>query len=254
MKRILLATLFILIATTCLFAQTQTPAPQLSRVQHITLNPGVRGEWLKFYQTEMLPALKKGGVKQSIVLQVTQGDLRQFSIITPLASFAELDEPSALTKALGQEGAQALTTKASRFYAEWRSSIVVGQPDMGIAPTSTEPAKLAIAIRTTVTPGRTAEYEKGFKENVLPAAKKTNVKGVLVAKVLTGGDTNEYRRLLLFDSHADMVKYTTDYNKAVAELKLSSAPAGIIAHSESLIVRFVPELSIRPEPQKAANK
>ena len=255
MKRILLATLFTLIATTCLFAQTQTPAPQLSRVQHITLNPGVRGEWLKFYQTEMLPALKKGGVKQSIVLQVTQGDLRQFSIITPLASFAELDEPSALIKALGQEGAQALTTKASRFYAEWRSSIVVGQPDMGIAPTSTEPAKLAIAIRTTVTPGRTAEYEKGFKENVLPAAKKTNVKGVLVARVLTGGDTNEYRRLLLFDSHADMVKYQTDYNKAIAELKLTpGAPAGIIAHGESLIVRFVPELSIRPEPQKAANK
>ena len=255
MKRILLATLFTLIATTCLFAQTQTPAPQLSRVQHITLNPGVRSEWLKFYQTEMLPALKKGGVKQSIVLQVTQGDLRQFSIITPLASFAELDEPSALIKALGQEGAQALTTKASRFYAEWRSSIVVGQPDMGIAPTSTEPAKLAIAIRTTVTPGRTAEYEKGFKENVLPAAKKTNVKGVLVARVLTGGDTNEYRRLLLFDSHADMVKYQTDYNKAIAELKLTpGAPAGIIAHGESLIVRFVPELSIRPEPQKAANK
>ena len=90
MKRILFATLFTLITTTISFAQTQTPAPQLSRVQHITLNPGVRVEWMKFYQTEMLPALKKGGVKQSIVLQVTQGDLRQFSIITPLASFAEL--------------------------------------------------------------------------------------------------------------------------------------------------------------------
>lgn len=255
MKRILFATLFTLIATTFSFAQSPTPAPQLSRVQHITLNPGVRVEWMKFYQTEMLPALKKGGVKQSIVLQVTQGDLRQFSIITPLASFAELDEPSALNKALGQEAAQALTTKASRFYAEWRSSILVGRPEMGIAPTSTEPAKLAIATRLTITPGRTAEYEKAFKENFLPAAKKTNVKGVLVAKMVTGGDTDEYRRLLLFDSHADMVKYQTDYTKAIAELKLTpAAPAGIIAHHESLIVRFVPELSIRPEPQKAANK
>ena len=73
--------------------------------------------------------------------------------------------------------------------------------------------------------------------------------------MVTGGDTDEYRRLLLFDSHADMVKYQADYTKAIAELKLTpAAPAGIIAHHESLIVRFVPELSIRPEAQKAENK
>lgn len=252
MKRILIATLFTFITTSFSFAQTPTPTPQLSRVWHITLNPGVHDEWVKFYQTEVLPALKKASVKQSIVLRVTQGDLRQYSIITPLESWAQLDEPGPVSKALGPDAARALNTKASRFYAEHRSFILVGRPEMGIAPTSTEPAKLAIATRVSVTPGNTAEYEKGFKENFLPAVKKANAKGLLVARVLSGGDTNEYRRLILFDTHAEMVKYTQDFDKARVELKLPRAPVGIIAHSESMIVRYVPELSIRPEVQKAA--
>lgn len=252
MKRILFATLFTLITTIISFAQTPTPVPQFSRMQVVTLNPGMSDEWRKFYQTEILPGLKKAGVKQLSVWRVAQGDLRQYILITPLESLAQLDEPGALVKALGQEAATALNKKQTLFFADWHSYILAGRPDLSIAPTSTEAPKLGLATKTSVTPGRVQEWVKGLKENLLPVVQKTGLKGMLTGQVAFGGNPNEFRALLFFDSYADLGKFQAAFNKAAAELKLTPmAPAGIIAESEFLVARYVPELSIRPEPQKA---
>ncbi len=234
------------------FAQTQPPAPQFYRVQVIKTNPGVSAEWQTLYKNEVLPALKKAGVKQQTVLQVVQGDVRQWVIISAaLENFAQLDEPTPLVKALGEEGARALNNKQGRLLAEWRSYVSQGRPDLGIAPASSEPMKLATSIKTIVMPGRAAEWEKFVKENLLPATKKAGIKGVLAGKVAFGGDTDEYRTLLLFDSYADGLKFAQALAKAQAELNLATAPpAGVVAHREALVVRYVPELSIRPAAQK----
>ena len=234
-------------------AQTPPPMPQFSRVQAVTLNPGVSDEWRKFYQTEIVPALKKGGVKQHSVWRVVQGDVRQYVLITPMESLAQMDEPIALAKALGQEAATALNKKQSRFFADWQMYIIAGRPDLSIAPTSTEAPKLGLATKTIVTPGRTQEWVKGVKENLLPVVQKAGLKGMLTGKIAFGGNPNEFRSLLLFDSYADLSRFQSEYGKAAAELKLSPmAPPGIVAQSEFLVARYVPELSIRPEPQKAA--
>lgn len=245
----------LLLAASIGFAQAQTPppVPQFSRMQVVKLNPGVSDDWRKFYQTEIVPALKKGGVKQHSVWRVMQGDVRQYVLITPLESLAQMDEPTALAKALGQEAATALNQKQSRFFAEWHTYILAGRPDLSIAPTSTEAPKLGLAMKTSVTPGRVPEWVKGFKENALPVVQKAGVKGLLTGRVTLGGDPNEFRSLMLFDSYADLDKFQAAYSKAAAELKLSPmAPAGIVAQGEFLVARFVPEMSIRPEPQKAA--
>ena len=257
-KSFLLTISALLLAVTVvpsIYAQTPTPTPtpQFSRLQVVKLNPGVSDEWRKFYQTELLPALKKGGVKQHSVWRVMQGDVRQYVLITPLESLAQLDEPTALAKALGVEAAAALNKKQSRFFAEWQMYTIVGRPDLSIAPTSTEAPKLGMAAKSIVTPGRVPEWVKGVKENVLPIAQKAGVKGLLTGQVVLGGDPNEFRTLLLFDSYADLGKFLSTYGKTAAELKLSpTVPAGIVVQNEFLVARYVPELSIRPEPQKAA--
>ncbi len=250
MKRFIFATLLIIIASTSAFAQTQAPAaPQFYRVQVINMNPGMADEWRKFYQTEIMPAIKKGGTKQSIVLNVTQGDVREYMIISPLESLAQLDELTSLAKALGQEAAHALNLKQGRFFAEWHSYITQARPDLSIAPASNEPTKFAVVAENWIAPGRTAEYEAFIKEKLTPLVKKTNAKGVLVQKNLLGGDPNFYAAFVLFDSYDEMGKF--QLAKAAAELKLSPvAPAGVIAKTEWRVVRYVPELSLRPEPQK----
>ena len=247
---IIVPTIYAQNATT---AQTPSPLPQFSRMHVVKLNPGLNDEWRKFYQTEIVPALKKGGVKQHSVWRVMQGDLREYVIITPLESLAELDEPITLVKSLGQEAATTLTTKQSRFFAEWHNYTIVGRPDLSLAYTSTEAPKLGLAAKSIVTPGRVPEWVKGVKENVLPITQKAGVKGLLTGQIVLGGDPNEFRSLLLFDSYADLGQFMGAYGKTAAELKLAPAlPAGIVVQNEFLVVRYVPELSIRPEPQKAA--
>ncbi len=245
----------LLIAAACApfgFAQTPPPVPQYSRVQVVKLNPGMLDEWQKFYQTEIVAALKKAGVKQHSVWRVIQGDVRQFVLITPLESLAQLDEPGSLQKVLGQDAARALNLKQSRFFAEWHAHVVAGRPDLSMARTSNDAPKLGLAVGTIVTPGRVPDWEKGFKENLLPIVQKAGVKGMLTGRIVFGGRPSEFRTLLFFDSYADIGKFQAAYGKVAAELKLSpTAPAGTIAENEFLVVRYVPELSIRPEAQKA---
>jgi hypothetical protein len=254
MKRLLLATLFTLFTTSFSFAQNPPPARPFYRVQVIRTNPGMSAEWQALYKNEVLPALKKAGVKQHTVLHVVQGDVRQFIIISaPLEKWSQLDDPTPLAKSLGPEATQALNTKQSWMIAEWHTYVMQGRPDLGIAPPTSDPMKLGVAVTTTVAPGRAAEYEKHIKENTLPAAQKAGGKGMLVGKIFAGGNASEYRTLRLFDSYDDMAKGTEAFTKARAEMNLATAaPAGVVTHSETLVVRFVPELSIRPEPQKAA--
>lgn len=253
MKRILFATLFTLIITTISFAQTQPPTPQFSRVQVVTLNPGMSDDWRKFYQTEIVPALKKAGVKQHSVWRVVQGDVRQYILITPLESLAQMDEPGALVKAVGQEAATALNKRQTLFFATWQMYVLAGRQDLSIPSTLTDAPKLGLAAKSTITPGRVPEWVKGVKENVLPIAQKAGVKGMLTGQMVLGGNPNEFRSLLLFDSYAELGTFMSAYGKTAAEMKLApSAPAGVVAEAEFLVARYVPELSIRPEPQKAA--
>jgi hypothetical protein len=206
--RVALSLLFItaVCAPFC-FAQTPPTVPQYSRVQVVKLNPGMSDEWQKFYQTEIVAALKKAGVKQHSVWRVIQGDVRQFVLITPLESLAQLDEPGSLQKVLGQDAARALNLKQSRFFAEWHTYVVAGRPDLSIAPTLNDAPKLGMAVRS----------------------------------------------LLFFDSYADIGKFQVAYGKVATDLKLSpTPPPGLVAHNEFLVARYAPELSIRPEAQKAA--
>ncbi|MFN0121302.1 MAG: hypothetical protein ACKV2V_12455, partial [Blastocatellia bacterium] len=232
-------------------AQTQPAAPRFYRVQIMRTNPGMSDEWQRFYQADILPVLKKNGVKQSVALTRSFGNVREYSISSPLESLAELDEPGVMQKALGQTANRLLSVRHGRYLADWRMLIVTARPDMGIPAPAGYVGKLAVQAITNITPGRVAEYEKGWKENVLPLSRKTNVKAVLVSKTLFGGDPNSFTALFVFDSWADLEKFQGQMAKATAELKLTAAPpAGVVAHTEWNIVRLMPEMSIMPEAGK----
>lgn len=103
--------------------------------------------------------------------------------------------------------------------------------------------------RITVAPGRNEDFVKGAKEQ-LAVMGKTNVRGVLVARVNDGGDPNEHWQSLLTDSFADLEKVGPDFTKAATDAKLLPMPAGIVMHSERSTWRFAPELSMQPPAQK----
>ncbi len=237
------------------FAYAQNPpARQSYQVTTIQVKPGMGGEYQDYLKNDANPALQKGGVKQRAVwTTATFGEGGEYVILTPIESLAQFDNPSPVVKALGQEGAAALLAKRARLISSSRDVLITARPDLGVAPKADYAYKLGFGANVNVTPGRTAEYEKYVKDLSATVA-KTNAKGVLVGKAGLGGDPNSYRLMVLFDNWADLEKFQAAYAKASAETKLTPAAAGAVAHSEWRVYRYVPELSIAPAQQKAANK
>ena len=208
-------------------------------------------EWQDLVKNELVPALRKGGVSEYIVLRTaTFGGSGEFLLFRRIRDAAELDEPNPMVKALGQAGAAALSAKLTKATASMRTIGIETRPDLSILPSGYDPKLLAMT-RTSVAPGRTAEYEKYSKE-FLALAGKTNVKGVLVARVSSGGDPNEYWQSILVDSFADLQQIGAALGKARADAKLAPMPAGIIMRAERSMWRVVPELSIQSPAQKPA--
>jgi len=134
-----------------------------------------------------------------------------------------------------------------------RTFMITARPDLGVAPKAGYAFKLGVVATVNVTPGRIADYEKSLNDLSAMLA-KTNAKGVLVSKVGLGGDPNSYITLALFDNWADVDKFPAAFAKASADAKLAPPAAGIVAHAEWRVYRFVPELSVIPAAQKAENK
>jgi hypothetical protein len=257
MKRMLLATLFTLIATTVSFAQTQTQPTTMTNLYLVRVErvkPELMREYRELKQNELIPAYKKGGVTlHSTYTTSLIGEHFEFISVEPVESLKQFDGQGPVVKALGTEGQTALQTKHRRLINSAHNYIVQLRPDLSanVPKPEAPPAKGALAVRLTVAPGRTQDYENYVKADVLPILKKAYPKGVLTAKVMLGGNGNEYRVLVLVDSFDELEQAMME---AVQEgfMKIQPKTAGIILHTENSIVRYVPELSIRPEPQKAA--
>jgi len=241
------------------FAQSQSQPTTISnlylvRVTRVKLETA--REYSAFTQNETTPALKKGGVKLRNTLTSTIfGEAGEYIFVEPVESLKRFDEPESLRKALGDEDYRAWLAKWARLVASSHAYIVQLRPDLSanMPKPDAPPAKFAMGVRITVAPGRQAEYESYVKNDVLPILQKAYPKGVLTSKVLLGGNGNEYRVLALTDSFADL-----ENGMLVATregfARIQPKTAGIVLHTENSVLRYVPELSIRPEAQKAENK
>lgn len=211
------------------------------------VKPEMMIQYHEFYQKETLPALIKVGLKeQSVWTSATLGEGFEYITIRPIDGLQQFDEPSLMTKALGEEGVRQWGTKRGTMIVSSRSYVMQARPDMSLAPNPNDVPKLAFVSRASIAPGRSTEFENYVKNDVLPIVKKTNPKGHLVNKVTLGGDTEEYISATLLDSFADFEKWGAalakeGYGNIVAKR------AGIVLRREMAVYRYVPELSIRPQ-------
>ncbi len=226
----------------------QASAPrQRYWVTETHVKPEMMTQFREFVQQESLPAYQKAGYKeQSVYITASLGESFEFITIRPIESLQQFDEPSFITKALGEEGARKWAAKRAAMIVSARSYIMQARPELSISPDPNAVPKLAFVSRASIAPGRSTEFENYVKNDVLPIVKKTNPKGHLVTKVTTGGDTEEYISATLLDSFADFEKWGAalakeGYGNIVAKR------AGIVMRREMAVYRYVPELSLRPQ-------
>ena len=242
-KFVLACSLFLLTAFVG-FAQ-DAPKSQLSRVSVTQVKPEMWAQFLEFYKNETLPALKKGGIKQSLVMQSSGpvGDGFEFRVVQPVDSLAQFDEGSALTKALGAEGRKAYDAKRRAMIVSSHAYIIRGIPEAAIPQNGY--SKLMVRREISVVPGRRADYES-YQKDLLAVLKKTNLKGHRVSRLVIGGDLNMYFHVDSFDSWAEYEKFQEGLSKVEGYSKLSGRTVGLVMHTKLSAYTPMPELGITP--------
>ena len=193
-------------ATLCLAQPPNTP-PATTRYQVtvVRINPDMVDEWVDLQKNEVIPAQKKGGLKERTVMQTAIGNSFEYTILTPYPSFAALDGQPPLVRALGAEGAARLGAKVRKCVDVQRTCLINRVDDLAI------PQGTAIASRTAVVrpaPGKIQDYVGYIRADVLPAMKKAKADGKIAGYQVSirgvGAQAGEMTTTTYYNKFADL--------------------------------------------------
>ena len=155
-------------------ARAQMAAPPTTlRVTVTQVKADMLDEWLQLQKNELVPALKKGGVKtRTVYSSGLFGTTGEFLSITPIEKFADFDNPNPQTRALGAEGAAKLTAKLRKCIASQHSYLITRMEDLG--NTTPTPPNFLVSTRVRIPVGKIAEFQNIVKTELTPIYKKAN--------------------------------------------------------------------------------
>ena len=110
-------------------------ARKLMRVTRTTVRSGMDDQFLAIMKDEYVPALKKAGITSFLIRRVEWGGSRNvFTLMGRHDKFAELDEGSVLTKALGEAAATKLLAKLRQTIANSEYMLYTFVPESSYQP------------------------------------------------------------------------------------------------------------------------
>ncbi len=112
----------------------------LAVVTSIRTVPGKGMEFENLVRNEVMPAMKKAEVEAFVVHQTIFGDVNEWIAVTLHRNFADLDRPSPLVRALGEEGVQKLAMKATGVIASMHRSVARRSKDLSFSSPSEQAA------------------------------------------------------------------------------------------------------------------
>ena len=114
---------------------TRPAVHKLGLLTVVTAVSGKGADLEAFLKSDVIPALKKGGVSYYSVVQVLFGDdANKYMTLTAVNDFAELAKGSPIERALGPEGMAKLTQKAGPLVSRLERRIIRYLPDLSYGP------------------------------------------------------------------------------------------------------------------------
>jgi hypothetical protein len=115
--------------------------PKMIRVLVTDVRPDKIGEYRNLVKNEILPAVKKGGVKEYSVASRRYGaPSTEFISVAGMNSWADFDGEFGAEKGLGKEGYQALVAKVRSLITSSQFDVYRYEPDLSYLP-APAPAK-----------------------------------------------------------------------------------------------------------------
>jgi hypothetical protein len=177
-----------LLALTLSMGQTQPPPAQWSIVTSSQIKPEFRTEYEAFMK-EITAAYKKAGVPYRIVVQTILGDVAEYTSVTPLANFADMDGPSPIAKALGEAASQKLLKRGGTYLLSVHRVAVLGLTEISLQ--SGDIGEYVHITTFHLHPGKGGDFTAFMKDAYLPAMKKAGVTNLFMNEPVFGGNTND---------------------------------------------------------------
>ena len=181
---------------------------------------------------------------RSVARTAVFGDTYRFVITTPLANFASLD------RAGDHDPARAAAVGRIRNVITSRATYAVRTaPTLDHALPADETPALMLVQVVTVAPGREQEYLRVMAEDVLPHFDDAEMHHSTGA--LTFGGEGGYVHVFHVDDFAalDQGSPLARALGAPAALEVLAKLSGVVTRSEQWLVRYLPDVSFRPEPE-----
>jgi len=214
-------------------------------VTEVRVKPDKIADWVALERDQVVPALKRAGVKQYTVFQTLIGATNEYVIVRPLPTFAEFDGPSLLERALGNRAAS-LIPKLRDCEDSVQRRIENRHDDVSLDPGN---AQALFVSRYRAMPGRAGDYMTFVHTEMYPVMVKAKANGTMSGMEVTtsvqGGEPGiitlnmYYSDFAPLDGPPPLAK--TMGPQGTAEFLRKGA--GLITQLEQRILKRVPELS-----------
>src|SRR5260370_9537923 len=139
----------------------------ISRVTITHLRPDMVSEWVDLQKNEVVPALKKAGIKtRTVYSSGLFGNSYEYVSIQPIEKFADFDAGNPVTKALGATASARLGEKLRKSTLSHNSFQSTRLVDLS-TPIDTAPL-IIVTARVRIAPARIPPLHHHFKTDVPP--------------------------------------------------------------------------------------
>ena len=232
-------------------AQTP-PAPQWLRFNVETIKPDMVQEY-EGYKKQLAAAYKKAGLPVYAVLSNYAGNRNEYTTVTFVMKFGDLDSPSPLIKALGQEAFTNLVSAISHCVTSTNWYFSLPWDDVSIDKGGAI-GQYFVRSRIPIATGKNAEYRAFLKNDLKPVLEKGGVTWYRASLPTFGGPagTAETMRMLKNLAEIDGGPIQTKVLGAAGAQALAAKAAALTrGPAQTTIMMLRPELSLLPPAMPA---
>ena len=234
-----LVVLLAITASALCLAQSANP---MYRVTVTHVKPDMLDEWQDLQRHEVIPALKKAGVKTQTVYRTYFGDPYEFVTVVPFDKYADFDNPAPITKGLEAAALARLQARTRKCIVSTNSYVNTRLADLSNIPDT--PPEVLVVSRYRITQGKMQDFQNLVKSDVLPLYVKAKAYGIVSQRGF-GANPNDVTMTSGYAKMADLDlgPVMTRQLGAEAAAKVNAKFQGIRTPVDRMVRRRVADLS-----------
>ena len=242
----------LLLAAAALGAAAAAPPPSPERVsiQVAQVLPEMLEAWQNAVKAEGIPGQKKAGVAwRHTYTKAPFGQSYTFVTMTPISSFGEYDQPSALLRGLGEEGLVRYNANVRPMVVSINTMAMTFERQASIVSVNQKQAALLLVETLYPLPGRTLEYTALVATECLPHYSGARIKNYWLYTSSLGSSSmimvvRPLEKLAELDQPDSTTQALEAGLGAEAASKLRQRLDGLLSSMGAKeIYRYIPELS-----------